>query len=1020
MRQVKEVELARFLIRLLGPFEVRVEGEPISGFHSDKVRALLAYLCVEAEKPHRRQRLAGLLWPDLPESSARTNLRHALADLRGVISERAESERHGARIDFLHATRQTIQFNIDSDIWVDTLDFLATVGKTQAPITELEEAMTWYRGELLEGFSLPDSSLFEEWLLLQRERFQRLALDTLGQLARDYALRGSYEKALEHAWRQVDLDPLRETAHRQVMRLMAYTGHTSEALAQFETYRVLLSKELGTEPLAETSRLAEEIREGRLPIPAPFSVYLPGFLTDETQTLAEQPIFVAREEELRCLGRFLDQAHGGRGGVALVVGQAGTGKTALLREFGRRSRRAHPDLLIAGGKGNANTNAGDPYFPFHQAMELLMGDVEGVWRAGTIDRSQALQFWGFLPTAIRVLIETGPDLIGPFVSGRQLLGRARAFHQSSGEVAPAWVSSLEALVGPRAVMPASSNMQQRDLFEQVTRVLRKLAQPAGLLLMLDDFQWADAGSIGLLFHLGRQLAGSRILIAVAYRSEDVSIRYLTPDVRRERHPLMPVINQLEREYGDIHVNLDQSDGRQFVEAFLDSKPYCLEMEFRDRLYELTEGQALYTVELLHAMQERGDLVPNRNGRWIEGPAVDWNALPARVGAVIAERVERVDMLLREILRVASVMGEEFTAEIVADVQKMDKEKLLHRLSRELDRQHRLVAASRIQRINDQPLSVYRFRHILFQKYLYQELDDVERARLHGEVGRTLEELCEDHQAAKDELAPLLAHHFERAGLIDKAVVYLQQAGERAARLWANEEAIRHLNAGLALLQTLPETPERDQQELSMQLALAAPLQAVKGYAAPETGRAYARARELVLKVDVGETFDKMHVFGLLAGYYHMRAEHEKSFELYERSEETARRLGYQQLAATGRAGKGSVLMMTGQFSQALTYLKEMTDLYDPQQRLTLIIGQDIVSSAHAGAALILWLLGFPDQALDYSQMALSLAEASQHPFSQCFVRLHAGLRLHLFRREHAQVRHRWRPRNVSLISKLLR
>jgi tetratricopeptide (TPR) repeat protein len=239
-------------------------------------------------------------------------------------------------------------------------------------------------------------------------------------------------------------------------------------------------------------------------------------------------------------------------------------------------------------------------------------------------------------------------------------------------------------------------------------------------------------------------------------------------------------------------------------------------------------------------------------------------------------------------------------------------------------------------------------------------------------------------------------------LIDKAVVYLQQAGERAARLWANEEAIRHLNAGLALLQTLPETPERDQQELSMQLALAAPLQAVKGYAATETGRAYARARELVMQVHAGETFQKIQIFGLLAGYYHMRAEHEKCIDLYERTEETARQMGHQPLAAAARAGKGSALMMTGQFPQAFTYLKEMADLYDPQQRLTLIIGQDIGSSAHAGAALVLWLLGFPDKALDYSQMALSLAEASQHPFSQCFVRLHAGLRFHLFRGEHAQ------------------
>ena len=126
--------MAHLRIYLLGRFEASLGTEPRSGFHSDKVRALLAYLCVEADRPHRRERLAGLLWPDLPESSARTNLRHALANLRRVLGIPSESHSPAARTSFLHITRQTIQYNPTSDAWIDALAFLAAHKATPAQL----------------------------------------------------------------------------------------------------------------------------------------------------------------------------------------------------------------------------------------------------------------------------------------------------------------------------------------------------------------------------------------------------------------------------------------------------------------------------------------------------------------------------------------------------------------------------------------------------------------------------------------------------------------------------------------------------------------------------------------------------------------------------------------------------------------------------------------------------------------------------------------------------------------------
>ncbi|NIO71701.1 MAG: hypothetical protein GTN71_22395, partial [Anaerolineae bacterium] len=308
----------------------------------------------------------------------------------------------------------------------------------------------------------------------------------------------------------------------------------------------------------------------------------------------------------------------------------------------------------------------------------------------------------------------------------------------------------------------------------------------------------------------------------------------------------------------------------------------------EMLYRQTRGHPLFTVELLRGMQERGDLVQDREGRWVEGPALDWETLPPRVEAVIAERIGRLAQPLQGALRAASVEGETFTAEVVARVRAADEREMVEHLSGELDRRHRLVRAQGIQRMDDQRLSHYRFRHILFQKYLYSNLDQVERAHLHEAVGDTLEALYEEHTEAMVEIAGQLAWHFQEAGMVAKAIGYLRQAGDRAVRLSANEEAIAHFTQGLALLKTLPDVPERAQGELALQLALAAPLQATKGYAAPEVGRTYARARELCQQI--GETPQLFPTLWLLSTFYAIRAEHQTAIELGEQILRLAQRV----------------------------------------------------------------------------------------------------------------------------------
>ena len=492
----------------------------------------------------------------------------------------------------------------------------------------------------------------------------------------------------------------------------------------------------------------------------------------------------------------------GAGGVAFVAGEAGSGKTVLLGQFARQAMQAHADLVVASSNCNATAGIGDSYLPFREILQLLSGDIEAKRAPAALTPEHARRLWAILPDTITALLEAGPDLLDTFVPRASLVLRAEAFAGQAVRGADQLGRLRQSPGGePRNRQFA---LQQADLFGQVTRVLQLLARSHPLLLILDDLQWADAGSVSLLFHLGRRLAGSRILVVAAYRPDAIAAH-----AEDARHPLAEVVNELQRVSGDRPIDLDQCDGRQFVEALLDAEPNRLSAGFRAQLLLHTEGHPLFTVELLRGLQAGGDLVRDAEGCWVEGPALHWETLPARVEAVIAERIGRLPDRCRALLAAASVEGEEFTAEIISRVLGVDESSIRQCLDGDLSDRHRLVAAVSLRRLGARKLSRYRFRHHLFQRYLYDHLDVVRRVNLHEAVGCALEALCGEAPDDLDALAPRLAWHFEMAGLLDRAATYYLQAGRRAARLAAHEDAISHLTRGLALLEWAARLARRD-------------------------------------------------------------------------------------------------------------------------------------------------------------------------------------------------------------------
>jgi len=360
--------LPHLALAFLGQFHVSLDDQPVTAFETDKVRALLAYLAVEADRAHARSTLVALLWPGYTEESARTTLRHVLHKLRQTIGDASASP------PFLLITRQTLQFNPAAAHSLDVARFTALLQQcaTHAHaqlhqcslcLEQLRQAVELYRGDFLTSITIQDSAEFEEWRRIQQEQLHIGLLDALQLLANAHEANHDYAQARRYSQRQVELEPWHEAAHVQLMRVLARSGQRGAAIAQYHTCRQVLATELGVEPDAATTALYEQIRRGALADEAPAAGFAPGEYPSsaarnkaqkvtangaqdgrdpspilDPQTINDSPphnlpetltTFVGRERELAELSKRLQQPD-----VRLLtlVGPGGMGKTRLAVE----------------------------------------------------------------------------------------------------------------------------------------------------------------------------------------------------------------------------------------------------------------------------------------------------------------------------------------------------------------------------------------------------------------------------------------------------------------------------------------------------------------------------------------------------------------------------------------------------------------------------------------------------------------------------------------------------------------
>ncbi|HEX7103622.1 MAG TPA: tetratricopeptide repeat protein [Nitrolancea sp.] len=335
--------MVRLEISLLGSIRCTLDGELAGGFGYDKVRALFFYLLVENDRPHRREALAGLLWPEQDEPAARHSLSQALSTLRIALDDRH------AKPPLILVSRDSIELNRAADYRIDVADLLALADACDAhshdsidccPLCarRLEQVVDLYRGPFLAQFSLAESEDFEAWQLVKREFLHQRAVQALQQLIAFHRRRNDPERGVEFARRWTDLDPLNEAAQRALIGLLADTGDRTGALRQFERCRALLAAELDVEPEPETEALYQSIARGE---PAPDQATRPNQIHSRAYRLpvSATPL-IGRENELDQLARLLrDPTHQ----LVTLAGPGGIGKTRLALGLAEQEARRFAD-----------------------------------------------------------------------------------------------------------------------------------------------------------------------------------------------------------------------------------------------------------------------------------------------------------------------------------------------------------------------------------------------------------------------------------------------------------------------------------------------------------------------------------------------------------------------------------------------------------------------------------------------------------------------------------------------------
>ncbi len=590
---------AALQIYLLGSPVAVWAGQPLV-IPRRQTRALL-YRLAANEQPIPREQLCFLFWSDTPESSARRNLTHLLAHLRRALP----------KPELLLVANDGISLD-PSGTWSDVVEFIRLCialpthdqrSQQTGRLETLQRSVNLYCGPFLDGFSLPKCPEFEAWSSQERYAKERLYLEALDDLIQDRTTQGSYAEAITYAQQYLACDDLAEKMHRHLIELYAATGDRNAAQQQYERCVAVLERELGVNPLPETQAAYRAILHGRSlmenPVPPLIWTTLPSL---------DAPL-VGRDEALSQLDDAYDRAQLGHGGVVLISGEPGIGKSRLVQDFVMNLRGK---AIVMVGSSH-ETEQGLPYRPLIEALGQHLPDLG--WAAGETEAH-------YLAEVARIL----PELHTLYPN----------------------------LPAPLPVVPSQEDGYLRDAL--VHSLSSLAAHDLPVVLCLDDLHWADEATLSWLELLSRSLGTAPILVLGTYRTEEAVT------LAKLRIQLMRLDLLQEVRLG----GLSQAEVLRLI-RYLSGQTSGAE-RFSQRLYYETGGNPFFLLETLRVMFEAGILWQDETG-WstdVDGTTEDYRelTLPDTVCEAIRDRLSRLSRQAHQVLEAGAVIGHKFDLDLV--------------------------------------------------------------------------------------------------------------------------------------------------------------------------------------------------------------------------------------------------------------------------------------------------------------------------------------------------------------------
>jgi DNA-binding winged helix-turn-helix (wHTH) protein/predicted ATPase len=644
---------------------------------------------------------------------------------------------------------------------------------------------------------------------------------------------------------------------------------------------------------------------------------------------------VGREESLSRMRGWIGKMLGGERQIVFVTGEAGIGKTSVVDTFAR-SLASDRNIRIGRGQCLEQYGTSEAYLPVLEAVGRLCREHQ------------------------------------------QLVDVLRAH-------APMWLLQMPSLLSAsdrevlsREVFGATRERMLREMGD----ALEAMTADIPLVLILEDLHWSDYSTLDLISYLARQRHPAQLMLIGTYRPVELIV---------SGHPLKAVKSELLARQQCEELPLEYLSENAVAKYLSIRYP---DNRFPDQLvgliHERTEGNPLFMVNVVDFLEAQR-LVGRTRQSWellVEIENVQLG-VPESIRQMIEKQVEHLSASEQRTLETASVAGADFSTLLVAAGLLEDRAAIEARCD-ELARQRQFIQDSGVQVLPDgSAVSRYGFIHALYQNVLYERISPFRRVQLHLRIGEQAEALYGEHAS---EIAAELAMHFERGANYDQAAKYHQHAADNDLRRFAYREAVALSRRGLELIEKLPETPDRARQELRLHITLGAPLIATEGYASPDVGSNYTRARELCRQLENTVEFAQA-LWGLWT-FYLVKAELATARETAEEFLRVAADIPYSRLT------NEVTLIHLGEFETAMEHFQKVLLLYDPERNrddsFRYSQNSGVASQCHASWAL--WILGYPDQALDRVEKALTLARELSEPHGLAHTLFFAAV-IHQFRRD---------------------